>query len=186
MEIAYILQIITIAITLFLGVVTFLQTRRIQHGQNIIAVTTKYRGERTEQMKDAGAALLANTSCELLLMSEDPEKMLMEATKAAEKIGVIMHRNFEADKELIALAYETVDVAIQLVKSKGKANKNELCRLRDIFRLKCDLYSVADWNRIKEETKGENTSSQSWIAYYAKLEEEFKDEFDAINRKYGA
>lgn len=185
MELTYILQIATIVITLLLGLISYYQTKKIQHGQNIIAVTTKYRSERSEQLKEAGTVLLSNTAPALLEMSESPAAMLKEATAATERIGMILHRNFKVDKELIELASELLQTATAYAQRKSDSSLRRLLYLQDTFRLKCDLYSAADWNRIKQETKGENTSSQSWIDYYAMLEADFQDEFEAIKQKHG-
>lgn len=184
MEIAYILQITTIFITLFLGMISYFQTKKIQHGQNIISVTTKYRSERSEQLKEAGISLLANTSSQLLQITENAFDMLKEATLASEKISMILHRNFAADQELISLADEIVKAATAYTNNHSTDYLNKLLYLQETFRLKCDLYSAADWNRIKQETKGENTSSRSWIDYHDKLEADFKKSFDNIKIKY--
>ncbi len=185
MDLTSILQIATIAITLLLGLISYYQTKKIQHGQNIIAVTTKYRSERSEQLKEAGTVLLSNTSPRLLEMSEDAVSMLKEATCAAEKIGMILHRNFGADRDLIELSSEILQTATAYVNGRNEDTLRRLLYLQETFRLHCDLYACADWNRIKQETKGENTSSQSWIDYYAKLEEDFASEFEDIKQKYG-
>lgn len=185
MDLTSTLQIATITITLLLGLISYYQTKKIQHGQNIISVTTKYRSERSEQLKEAGAALLSNTSPRLLEMSKDAVSLLKEATCASEKIGMILHRNFKADKDLIELADEILQTATAYANERREDTLRRLLYLQEIFRLKCDLYAGADWNRIKQETKGENTSSQSWIDYYADLEKSFAPEFERIKEKYG-
>lgn len=184
MGIAYILQITTIVITLLLGIISHFQTKKIQHGQNIISVTTKYRSERSQQLKESGETLLTNTSPELLKRSSDVCGMLKEATRAVETIGMILHRNFEADKELIILSSDVLDAAISHTDTHSDATLNRLLYLRELFRLKCDMYAAAEWNRIKQETKGENTSSQSWIDYYEKIEASFANDLQALKAKY--
>ena len=63
--IGYILQVITISITLALGMINLFQTKKIQKGQNIIAVTTKYRLQRSEQIKEYGKIILADSAPEI-------------------------------------------------------------------------------------------------------------------------
>ena len=60
----------------------------------------------------------------------------------------------------------------------------ELTYQRKVFRIKCDMYTTADWNRIKSETKGKNTTSESWIEYHANLKDSFRDELDQAKREY--
>jgi hypothetical protein len=108
---------------------------------------------------------------------ENNAELLKAAVSAAEEISMILHRHFSADEELIVLSQEIAALAMQYKKGDELA---ALERKRKLFRLKCDIYTSADWNRIKSETKGVNTSSQSWIDYYKKLEEDYKDELDSL------
>lgn len=180
----YILQGITILITLSLGLVTSYQTKKLQHGKNIISVTTNYRMKRCEQLKECGQKLMANSAPELLDLNYRNSEMLYEAYTAAETISMILHRHFNYDKELIDLSAEIVKLAILYNKHNDNRAYNELEYKRRIFRIKCDIYTTADWNRIKSETEGKNTSSQSWYDYYEKIAESFKDEILLIENEY--
>ena len=183
-QISYILQIITIAITLGLGLFSAYQTRKIQHGQNIISVTTNYRMKRSEQLKEYGQVLMSNTVPELFDFGTDTSKMLQAAYSAAESISIILHRHFDADKELIELAAGIADLAFQYCRKKDLLVRAELTYQRKVFRIKCDMYTTADWNRIKSETTGKNTTSESWIEYHTKLEDLFRQELDQAKREY--
>lgn len=182
--ISYILQIITIAITLGLGLFSAYQTRKIQHGQNIISVTTNYRMKRSEQLKEYGQILMSNTVPDLFDLGADATKMLQAACMAAESISMILHRHFDADRELIELSASVADLAFRYCRKADPAARAELTYQRKVFRIKCDMYTTADWNRIKSETKGKNTSSESWIAYHTKLESSFQEELDQLQKEY--
>lgn len=181
---AYILQVITILITLTLGLITSYQTKKLQQGKNIISVTTNYRMKRCEQLKECGQKLMSNTSPELLAFNYESNKMLYEAVVSAETISMILHRHFEYDRELIDLSAEIVNIAISYNKEKSNRIYDELEYKRKLFRIKCDIYTTADWNRIKSETDGRNTSSQSWYDYYENISVEFKDEIASIENEY--
>ncbi len=182
--ISYILQIITIAITLGLGLFSAYQTRKIQHGQNIISVTTNYRMKRSEQLKEYGQILMSNTVPELFDLAADAPKMLQAACTAAESISMILHRHFDADRELIELAASVADLAFRYCRKADPAAYAELTYQRKVFRIKCDMYTTADWNRIKSETTGKNTTSESWIAYHTKLESAFREELDQAKKEF--
>ena len=191
-SIGYILQIATIAITLSLGLLTAAQTRKLQHGQNIISVTTKYRMDRSEQLRLSSEQLLSNTAPDLLTL--EPGKshdMLLKAEEAACRIGVILHRNFQRDGELITMAENIRNAALSYVKLASGPN-DAACRkahahleyLRQIYMVKVDIYTSADWWRIKKETEGINTSSQEWIDYYATIEEQFAQQMEQARITY--
>lgn len=183
-HISYILQIITIAITLGLGLFSAYQTRKIQHGQNIISVTTNYRMKRSEQLKEYGQVLMSNTVPELFDLGADTSQMLQAAYTAAESISMILHRHFVADKELIELSTGIADLAFKYCRKGDPLVRAKLAYQRKMFRVKCDMYTTADWNRIKSETTGKNTTSESWIEYHTKLEDLFREEMDQAKREY--
>ena len=186
MEIAYILQIITIIITVALGMVTYFQNKKLQHGQNIIAINTTYRIKRSEQLKDCTERILTNTNPELLKLQADAFDMLKAGVQASEEIGAIMHRNFAPDLEIITIANTVTDTAIRYNQSSYKDDEilNELLYNRELFKLKCDIYTSAEWRRAKNETKGENTSAESWFKDYYELEEGFLNDFESLKLKY--
>lgn len=184
-NIGYILQIITIAITLGLGLINSHQTKKLQHGQNIISVTTNYRMKRCEQLKECGQILLSNTTPALLSLNKNNSDMLKEAYKAAETMSMIMHRYFVYDRELIELASDIAELAILFdSNSDDKSIYLKLEYKRKTFRIKCDIYTTADWSRIKSETEGVNSSASDWEKYYLKIADSFKDELDRIKTDY--
>lgn len=183
---SYILQIITIMITLGLGLFSAYQTKKLQHGQNIISVTTNYRMKRCEQLKEFGQTLMCNTTPKLLVDSSVNEGMMKNAYNAAEAISMVMHRYFDADKELIDMAERIAELAFEY--SNAENNKELLCReliyRRKVFKIKCDIYTSADWHRIKCETEGVNTTAESWIEYHKKIQKSFEKELIEIENEY--
>jgi len=187
-NLSYILQIITILITLILGLISVYQTRKLQYGQNIISVTTNKRLKRTEQIREFAQCLMTNTNPTLLNLDIDNKKMIFEANNASEGISTILHRYFEADRELIELA----DDIVQLAYTYNNSNRNtdkiycELIYKRQLFKIKCDIYASSEWSRIKSETKGVNTSAKSWIEYYSEISKGFENEINKIKSEYEA
>lgn len=190
MTLSYILQVVTISITLILGLLSAYQNRKLQHGQNIISVTTSIRAKRTDRLQECGEEVITNTMPELLDMQKEPELMLKNACQAAETMGMLLHRNFEADKELIDMSAQIVQLAITYVnagKTEGTKKREALQKLmyhRDVFKLKCDCYFSAEWDRVKRETKGKDTSSQSWIDYHKEICEKNRELFEEVEKKY--
>ncbi len=170
---SYVLQIATLGLSLYAAY----QTKKIQHGQNIIAITTNTRLKRSEQLKEFCQILLTNTNPELLDLGNNRYELLKNAITASEGISANFHRNFKPDKELIELSSTVVDLAKRY---KNENDKTELEKKRELFRLKCDIYIAADWQRIKKETEGVNTSASEWFEYYGQLEQKFAEEFEKL------
>ena len=184
-NIGYILQIATLTLTLMLGLFNAYQNKKLQRGQNIISVTTNYRMKRCEQLKECGQKLMTNTEPELLKLNAEKSTMLCEAYTASETISMIMHRHFPCDRELIDMAAEIVALATRYSKDFSDIKAfHELEYKRKLFRIKCDIYTTADWNRIKSETDGVNSSAIDWTSYYKKIEKSFSDELNEIKNEF--
>ena len=181
----YILQYATIIITLVLGFVNYYQNQKIQKGQNIISVTTNYRMKRCEQLKECGHKLISNSSVVLLKMNKDNYNLLYNINDASDNISLIMHRYFEYDRELIELAADIASLASLFSDDLGnKKLELELEYKRRVFVIKCDIYTTADWNRIKSETDGKNSSADDWYMYYKKFEVSYLDEINKLKFDY--
>lgn len=193
--IGYMLQITTITITLLLGIFGLVQTKKIQKGQNIVSITTNYRMQRSEQIKQYGHVLLAQSSPELLKISKETALKMAEKTHSASAhFHMILHRCFEQDLELMSLAEQiakTVTEYVNALHYSMSTSKKTLARLkkkligyRKIFTIKCDIYTYAEWNRIKKETGGVNTASQEWINNYQKLLCKYEKELSQVLEAY--
>ena len=191
--IGYILQVITISITLALGVINLFQTKKIQKGQNIIAVTTKYRLQRSEQIKECGKIILADSAPEIAKKSQaKAEEMLCRVYEASAQYSMILHRSFKQDMELIVLSdviAKTLNEYIECLYDKKDKKKAEflaekLYKIREAFSIKCVVYTAAEWYRIKKETDGNNTTAMDWKEYYAKISLPYAEQLQELLKDY--
>ena len=168
---------ISLATTFFLTVLSYRLTKKINHGQNIIAVTTSYRQKQLELIQKYGQQILIFSNIELLSKKNECLKELISAT---EGITLILHWHFKKDRQLIILSNEIIKIV-----EKDEIDYNLLENHRNLFRILIDLHTSSDWYRIKEETKGINTSTDLWEKRYEKNIKEFQSEIDELISKCG-
>lgn len=170
-----VLQLVTIGVTLLLGLINVYLSRRIQKGRGMLEVTTKYRLERMKMQQDAMRRLLVSAS---------PIRMQLDRSSQAESIGrmfdaaaafeTLLHAHFEQDRELIDQTRLTAELAAQYAAvldsgaSDDDLKKRLEKQLKEISRLN-DLYTAADWTRIKQETELRNTKAEEWVKIYAEI-----------------
>ena len=84
------------------------------------------------------------------MLNKGNYNLIRNEYEASDTILLIKHRLFTYDKELIELASSIAELAVLFENDCGnKRTKLELEYKRDLFRIKCDIYTTADWNRIK-------------------------------------
>lgn len=168
----YILQGVTIAVTLLLGISNFVLSRRIQKSRNIVDITTKYRLERMKAQQDAMRRLLVNASpMNLRLNAASAPQMAGQAIDAAAAFETLLHGHFDHDRVLIDATRRSAMLATEFVRSFGSGGcESELeqeleAQLEQTSRLS-DMYAAAEWSRIKNETEGRNTKTEEWYVAY--------------------
>ena len=182
----YILQGITILATLILGIYTATQSRKLQRGQNVVSVTTTFRLQRSEQIKQAATTLLSNSAPELLDGNEETAyRMLQTAIQASCQLSTILHRSFDRDMELILLSETLCQLIAAYIKEKDTQLLRRIVGYRKIFTIKCDMYTYAEWNRIKKETSGIDTLSEEWMKFYEALSDKYLEELESVYKEIG-
>lgn len=171
----YVLQAVTIAVTLVLGVCNARMTRRIQKGRNIVEITTQYRLDRMKAQQQALCRLLTDASpVNLKLNASSAREMAGRAIGAAAAFESMLHLCFDRDRELVEQIRLTAEAAAAFARSVAEGGCDpELERIL-AWRLRmasnlCDKYVAAEWARIKRETEGRNTKTEEWYAAYEEI-----------------
>ena len=167
-----ILQCLTIAVTLSLGISNVVLSRRMQKGRNIVDITTGYRLERMKAQQDAMRRLLVHASpVGMRLDAASAARTAGGAIEAAAAFETLLHAHFDRDRELIEAARRTALLAAEFAQSlaaDGATPEQErqlAGQLHRTSRLN-DMYVAAEWSRIKRETEGRNTKTEEWYVAY--------------------
>lgn len=182
MSTADLISIITICVTVLLGVAGFLINTYMQRKNNSITVITGYRLERRKKMIELVSILLANSDPYYIESSNEEEKknIIKELSKASNEFRTIFVYSFEEDKKIIQLVYSFRKLVYDYINNNG-ATLEQLKDAREELSKECDLYSATDWKRIKLETVGKtnNRFISTWNSIFSEYKNNYpKDKCD--------
>ena len=63
---------------------------------------------------------------------------------------------------------------------------DELLKNRKVFLIRCDLYTYAEWVRVKKETAGVNTKTEEWFSFYEEKQAKYEEELKVICQESAA
>ncbi len=176
MSTADLISIITICVTVLLGVAGFLINTYMQRKNNSITVITGYRLERRQKMMNLVSILLANSDPYYIESSNEEEKknIIKELSKASNEFRTIFVYSFEEDKCFIELVYSFRKLVYDYINNNG-VTLEQLKDAREELSKECDLYSATDWKRIKLETVGK--TNNKFISTWTSIFNDYKNNY---------
>ena len=174
-----IISIVTVCVTLLLGVAGFIFNSFVQRKNNSINVITKTRLARREKTKTLMAKLIKLSSVKYLdtLSKEEHKEVINSLVGASSDIRSEYSRTFSNDRKLLDVTDELCDSVTLYLKSGNDSNKEMLMNKRHSFVKEMDLYIQTEWARIKNETAGKQKRKNrrnEWEELY----KEFEDKYD--------
>ena len=171
----YIIPIITVCVTLLLGILGFIVNSLIQRKSNSIQVITKTRLARREKSKTLLSNIIKLSDPIYLDISKDKDDTLKELIGNVTDLRFEYTQTFKCDYDLISASEEVKKFAIEYVKDKN--NLEELNNKRNNLIKIGDIYLQTEWKRIKLETVGKmkNKKLSSWDDIYQEYEKNYHD-----------
>ncbi len=159
-------SLITILVTLFLGVVGFMVNTFIQRKNNSIKIITQYRIDRKNATQEITAKLLAYTDYNYhqSLTYEEKQKNIQKIVIAISNLRSIYYFSFPKDVELVEAAYK-----IKKLYCQDKQNWREINNARAEYAHLADVYTSTDWKRIKLETIGKGARAKNALPSWTEI-----------------
>lgn len=174
-----IVPIITICVTLLLGVGGFVVNSLIQRKSNSIQIITKTRLERRAETKRIMAALDKYSDFTFLnsvIKSCENEKAIRELVTDIAKLRSEYTYTWGNDRDLCESAFALKDAIVDYLGNPDPKHKDELKYRRKIFLKITDVYMQTEWKRIKYETVGKQKKlRQSFNETFESYESDYKD-----------
>ena len=168
-------SIITIFVTLLLGILGFVVNTLLQRKNNSIDVITKSRMKRKELTQDIMATFLryANyDSIKLVVLLNKQNEVIQELYKNHSVLRSLYTYTFSKDVELINGCHKLLSVEVKYLNEFANSNKEiiekDIDKERKEFEYIFDLYLYTDWSRIKAETVGKRRTGgiKKWMDDY--------------------
>lgn len=159
--------IITVLVTLVLGIIGFIVNTLLQRKNNSIKIITQYRVDRKNSTQDICAKLLSYTDYHYhtSLTEEEKRKNIQNIVKEVARLRSVYYFSFPKDAEFVETAY-----ALKNAYCEEEKDWDKISTAQAKFAHIADIYTSTDWKRIKLETvgKGQNTKSAlpSWTEIY--------------------
>lgn len=166
---------ITVAVTLLLGIVGLCVNNILQRRAMINTTITQTRINEREKIQNAGALLLTVTDTAYLqtINAEESAEHIREIAKAEAEFRILFTFSNRADMKLCLQAKELTNAAFAYLKD-ASAGKN-LVKAREEFIYLLDSYIQADWSRIKGETTGKNSKKPKELTSWEEKNERYKE-----------
>lgn len=150
------ISIISICVTLILGVIGFIMNSLIQRKNNSIEIITKKRIARRDTILNISTTIIKLSDEDYIqnIAVSDWKAYIDELIENCAKLRAILEFEYARDKEFVNAAYNLKD---RIIKSKGKSEINNQKYRKEFIKL-MDVYTLTEWQRIKLETVGKKSN----------------------------
>ncbi len=165
---------ITVAVTLLLGIVGLCVNNILQRRAMINTTITQTRINEREKIQNAGAFLLTVTDIAFLqtIKAEESSEHTREIIKAETEFRLLFTFSNKEDMKLCLRAKELTNISLCYL--KGTATAKDLEKAREEFIFLLDSYIQADWSRIKGETTGKAPKKPKELTSWEEKNERYK------------
>lgn len=152
--------IVTVSVTMILGVLGFIVNTVLQRKNNSIKIITQYRIDRKNTTQEITAKLLTYTDRHYYeaLTQEEKNKNVQNIVAEISKLRSIYYFSFQKDAELVSAAY-----TIKKLFCEPEKNWEAINYARARYARLADVYTSTDWKRIKLETVGKGARNDKFL-----------------------
>lgn len=158
--------IVTVSVTMVLGVLGFVVNTILQRKNNSIKIITQYRIDRKNATQEITAKLLSYTDYHYYetLTQEEKNKNIQNIVAEISKLRSIYYFSFQKDAEFVSAAY-----AIKKLFCETKKNWEAINYARARYAHLADVYTSTDWKRIKLETVGKDARNNKFLPKWTEI-----------------
>lgn len=166
------ISIITVCVTLILGITGVLANTLIQRKSNSIKVITQTRLERRAHTQKRVADLL-KLSDPYYIMSLSTEEEKRQAARESAEVAADLRTNYcfyvKEDSDLIGSVYEVKSILCRILLGGIELEESQLIDARGTLARYADVYTSTEWKRIKLETVGKEVQGKKSIASWQSI-----------------
>ncbi len=177
------ISLLTVLVTLLLGILGFIVNTYLQRQNNSIDVITKNRIERRTRTQEIMATFIKyadyNSIKSIIALNKQNETIQDLYTNYA-TLRSLYTNTFTKDIELMNKCKDLLNAIVNYLNDFEKFNKEEIDKQLNIdkqnFEYIFDLYLYTDWSRIKAETIGKRRKGggKKWLDDYEDAEKWYK------------
>jgi hypothetical protein len=164
-----IISVVSICVTLILGIAGYVFNSFVQRKNNSIEIITKSRIARRDKLQEISRDLLELTDIDYLnyKAKNDWGNYVEQITRACAELRTLLEFEFKHDVLFVNSAYELKRTVMSF---NLEFNAEEYKAARKDFQTNMDVYTASEWKRIKLETvgkQGKNKRGINWDKIYS-------------------
>lgn len=173
------ISLLTVLVTLLLGILGFIVNTYLQRQNNSIDVITKNRIERRTRTQEIMATFIKyadyNSIKSVIALNKQNETIQELYTNYA-TLRSLYTNTFVKDIELMSKCNDLLNAIVKYLNDFGKFGKEDIDNQLNIdkknFEYIFDLYLYTDWSRIKAETVGKRKKGggKKWLDDFEEAE----------------
>ena len=178
------ISILTVCVTLLLGVGGFLVNSFIQRKSNSITVITQTRLNRREQTRTLFSEMLAISDPKYLTFINDEKKELIKKSAAlCGDLRSYYSRSFPIDGQFIDAGNALHNALADYLSSPNEGLLDVVKSKRKEFSKIADVYMQTEWKRIKIETIGKGKKGPKSLPSWEHDYHSYEDYYNKHNEK---
>lgn len=188
------ISLLTVLVTLLLGILGFIVNTYLQRQNNSIDVITKNRIERRTKTQEIMAAFIKyadyNSIKSIIALNKQNETIQELYTNYA-TLRSLYTNTFAKDIELMNKCKDLLNTIVKYLNDFEKFSKEDIDKQLNIdkqnFENIFDLYLYTDWSRIKAETIGKRKKggAKKWLDDFVEAERLYEKTFQTMNNSFG-
>lgn len=177
-------SVITVLVTLLLGILGFIVNTLLQRQNNSIDVITKNRITRRSITQNLMATFYRYSdynSVKAVISLDKSNDVICELYGAFATLRSMYTKTFVKDIELLKESENLLNIIVKCINGFDSYSESEISNnlkeAKEKFEFIFDLYLHTDWNRIKIETIGKKGKGggKDWLADFEKHKEWYKN-----------
>lgn len=188
------ISLLTVLVTLLLGILGFIVNTYLQRQNNSIDVITKNRIERRTKTQEIMATFIKyadyNSIKSVIALNKQNDAIQELYTNYA-TLRSLYTNTFKKDIELMNKCKDLLNTIVKYLNDFEKYSKEDIDKQLNIdkqnFEYIFDLYLYTDWSRIKAETIGKrkNGGAKKWLDDFDEAERLYEKTFQIMNNSFG-
>jgi hypothetical protein len=175
MEIVYILQVITISVSIISVFINAFLTLSVNKRKQISDTVAKQRLLFLQQYRNLFSQIIALCDVNSIMFCEQ-KNFYFELCEKIIKLKILFKRIYSQEKELLYQIDKLRDCAITFYQSNADVkNMNALKDQVDTLYQLIDIYDLAYWRFIINQASGKNVESDNFDKIYEKVKKEYID-----------
>lgn len=168
MEISYIIQILTLVVSVCILILNIVFSRMEKSREYLLENITKQRNYDMLKMREISASICALTDAVLIEQRVNEENYLETLISESKKMDFLLKRYYKEDREVIDVKNKLINCIINYYDNKDADNIIHIQEYNRLFNKIAELFNYTAWQCVKEQATGKRITTVEFSMLYDK------------------